>query len=218
MNFLAKVTITSGILLAGTSFNIVNVNAAVISGFGSPLTAIPGGTVIDFETATLGDFSSLNFGNVTITGVDAPFTITGPTAPANQFNTSGKSLTNGQDFVPKQFRFDFSTPVNAFAFNFGQAYQPWLLSAFNSGGSLLDSAVSSYSTNQGEYFGLSAPGISYATLVLQTNINWVYIDNFTSTNVSNTQQVPEPFTVIGTLIGGTAAIRMRKKLKSADRV
>lgn len=30
--------------------------------------------------------------------------------------------------------------------------------------------------------------------------------------------VPEPFTIVGTLIGGTAALRMRKKMKSADRV
>ena len=27
--------------------------------------------------------------------------------------------------------------------------------------------------------------------------------------------VPEPFTIIGTIIGGTAALRMRKKLKAA---
>jgi hypothetical protein len=31
---------------------------------------------------------------------------------------------------------------------------------------------------------------------------------------STAQSVPEPFTVIGTLVGGTAALRMRKKLKS----
>jgi hypothetical protein len=31
-------------------------------------------------------------------------------------------------------------------------------------------------------------------------------------------QVPEPFTVIGTLIGGTAALRMRKKLKATEKV
>jgi hypothetical protein len=37
-------------------------------------------------------------------------------------------------------------------------------------------------------------------------------------NVNNTTStaVPEPFTVIGTLIGGTAAFRMRKKLKSTS--
>lgn len=27
-------------------------------------------------------------------------------------------------------------------------------------------------------------------------------------------EVPEPFTIIGTLVGGTAAFRMRKKLKA----
>jgi hypothetical protein len=32
-----------------------------------------------------------------------------------------------------------------------------------------------------------------------------------------TTAVPEPFTVIGTLVGGTAALRMRKKLKSAGK-
>jgi outer membrane protein assembly factor BamB len=31
--------------------------------------------------------------------------------------------------------------------------------------------------------------------------------------VSNSTAVPEPFTIIGTLVGGTAAMRMRKKLK-----
>ncbi len=31
-------------------------------------------------------------------------------------------------------------------------------------------------------------------------------------------QVPEPFTIVGTLVGGTAALRMRKKLKSNDKV
>ena len=30
--------------------------------------------------------------------------------------------------------------------------------------------------------------------------------------------VPEPFTIVGTLIGGTAALRMKKKLKSNDKV
>ncbi|NJR32538.1 MAG: PEP-CTERM sorting domain-containing protein [Chamaesiphon sp. CSU_1_12] len=29
--------------------------------------------------------------------------------------------------------------------------------------------------------------------------------------------VPEPFTVIGTLVGGTVALRIRKKLKSAGK-
>lgn len=34
----------------------------------------------------------------------------------------------------------------------------------------------------------------------------------------NATAVPEPFTIIGTLIGGTAALRLRRKMKSADRL
>jgi hypothetical protein len=30
--------------------------------------------------------------------------------------------------------------------------------------------------------------------------------------------VPEPFTIVGTLLGGTAALRLRKKLKSSDKI
>ena len=36
--------------------------------------------------------------------------------------------------------------------------------------------------------------------------------------VTPTTAVPEPFTIIGTLVGGTAAIRTRKKLKAAAKV
>ena len=44
-------------------------------------------------------------------------------------------------------------------------------------------------------------------------------DNLTFGTASPTAatSVPEPFTVIGTLVGGTAALRMRKKLKSAGK-
>jgi sugar lactone lactonase YvrE len=35
---------------------------------------------------------------------------------------------------------------------------------------------------------------------------------------STSTAVPEPFTIVGTLIGGTAALRMRKKLKSSGKV
>jgi hypothetical protein len=38
--------------------------------------------------------------------------------------------------------------------------------------------------------------------------------NITGLQATRGTQVPEPFTVIGTLIGGTAVFRMKKKLKS----
>jgi hypothetical protein len=39
-----------------------------------------------------------------------------------------------------------------------------------------------------------------------------------ATAVAAAQEVPEPFTIIGTLIGGTAAVRMRKKLTASKGV
>jgi hypothetical protein len=42
-------------------------------------------------------------------------------------------------------------------------------------------------------------------------------DNITLGAPTTTTSVPEPFTIIGTVIGGTAAIGMRKKLKQAGR-
>jgi hypothetical protein len=38
-----------------------------------------------------------------------------------------------------------------------------------------------------------------------------------SGNISAATAAPEPFTIIGTLVGGTAAMRMRKKLKSVNK-
>jgi hypothetical protein len=44
----------------------------------------------------------------------------------------------------------------------------------------------------------------------------ILFDNVSFNTVNPSTQVPEPFTVIGTLVGGTAAFRMRKKLKSVN--
>lgn len=43
------------------------------------------------------------------------------------------------------------------------------------------------------------------------------LDNVRIVSGSVPTAVPEPFTIIGTLIGGTAALRMRKKLKSTGK-
>jgi hypothetical protein len=54
------------------------------------------------------------------------------------------------------------------------------------------------------------------SISFQATSGYAELDNFRfgSANAAATS-VPEPFTIIGTLVGGTAALRMRKKLKSA---
>jgi hypothetical protein len=43
------------------------------------------------------------------------------------------------------------------------------------------------------------------------------MDNLYVGQASASTAVPEPFTVIGTLVGGTAAVRMRKRLQANKR-
>lgn len=68
-----------------------------------------------------------------------------------------------------------------------------------------------------------------------TDNNWQILDNQTSINsilnqdspqadmnifayqTQSSTAVPEPFTIVGTLIGGTAAVRMRKKLANSNK-
>jgi hypothetical protein len=51
---------------------------------------------------------------------------------------------------------------------------------------------------------------------LDGNPNALAFDKINATVEQTAQSVPEPFTIIGTLIGGTAALRMRKKLKATS--
>jgi hypothetical protein len=59
-------------------------------------------------------------------------------------------------------------------------------------------------TNTGDFFGRNS---AYAFDIL----------NVTSASTAATA-VPEPFTIVGTLIGGTAALKMRKRLKITNKL
>ncbi len=186
--------------------------ATAINGLGSPSTAIPGGTVINFESANLGSFSTQSFGNVTISGIGGNLNI--DNTYGGQFNTQGIYLQNSAGNT-NGIRFDFSSPVSQFAFNFGASDFTSVLSAYDVSNNLIESVNGPITNagNAGNYVGLANSGISYATLTLAND--YILVDNFTFSNTpSNATAVPEPFTIIGTLIGGTAAVRMRKKLKA----
>jgi hypothetical protein len=67
----------------------------------------------------------------------------------------------------------------------------------------------------GVAFSGTAQSISFAGAA-----NGIVFDDITFGSITpgpGTTAVPEPFTIVGTLVGGTAALRMRKKLKSSDK-
>jgi hypothetical protein len=63
-----------------------------------------------------------------------------------------------------------------------------------------------------------APGdVVKLQLVKTSSLGDVVGVNLAISATTSSTAVPEPFTIIGTLIGGTAAFRMRKKVKDTDR-
>ncbi|WP_310489286.1 hypothetical protein [Chamaesiphon sp. VAR_69_metabat_338] len=57
-------------------------------------------------------------------------------------------------------------------------------------------------------------GNSSQLSITDGTLNTLAFDKINATVQQTSQSVPEPFTIVGTLIGGTAALRMRNKLKA----
>lgn len=196
----------------------IGAHATPISGIGAPDTnaALLGGVVVDFETTAPGDYSALGVGNVTFKGVDDTLRVASDYA--GSFNTTGRLyLENGpyDSTMAYSIRFEFTAPVDAFGFNWGAADDVWLLSAYDSSNNLLDSLLLTATgpSNSGEYFGIAASGIAYATLIDQSGDagDYVMIDRFTY-GAQGGNELPEPasMALVGLGLVGLAALRKRK--------
>jgi hypothetical protein len=128
---------------------------------------------------------------------------------------SGATFSNGGRPIDPEV-LSFSTAISDFSVfaSGGFSNASFQLQAFDAGNTLLGS--STINILAGSYGQLNFVSVSsnISTIIL-TQISgdnsFVYDD--LSFNNSPVTSVPEPFTVMGTLIGGTAAIRMRNKLK-----
>lgn len=180
----------------------VSAQAATFSGTGSPDSdpALTGGTVETFDAGPAQDYASLTLGNVTYIGTTGDFTLGNDFI--GSYNTTGVySIYNGGDFIPNAFRFDFAAPVGAFGFNWGAADNNWLLSAYDSSDNLLETYLvpPTGPSNAGDYFGIQAPNIAYATLVEQGGGDYVFIDNFTYANAGAPPPPPAPVEPVPTM-------------------
>lgn len=197
----------------------VSAEASSITGFGDPLSAaaLAGGSQQGFDAVASGLYATITLGNVTYSGVGAPLTI-GADFNGSFNTTGGKSIFNDFDLVPAQFRFDFATSVSAFGFNWGAADNTWVLQAFDAGGNPIESLVvpGTFGSNNGEFFGIAASGIKFATITDQKNNiadgDYVFIDRFTTTD-AEAAVVPEPstFVLLASGLTGLAAVVRRRK-------
>ncbi len=182
-----------------------------------------GGTV----TRASGTFASIFAGvGPTTTATGLKFSTSNPVS----FEQVGASATvSGNDYTPTTdlvFTFPNTNGTSA-APSGGSLTLPagtrFLVTAASSTGTGSRSAFNIYTTPS---FGGTFTNGSDTTNLNFTSFSFE-VDNFDSTNPLNTSPngsfsfvatvpgataVPEPFTIIGTMLGGTAAIRMRKKL------
>ncbi|WP_310419122.1 PEP-CTERM sorting domain-containing protein [Chamaesiphon sp. OTE_8_metabat_110] len=70
-------------------------------------------------------------------------------------------------------------------------------------------------TSSNNFYGFT--GVTFDAIRVTAANNFATIDNI-QFGTATAQSVPEPFSIIGTLVGGTAAFRIRKKLADANKV
>lgn len=194
-----------------------DVAAMTISGLGSPSSHpdLAGGSVIDFEANADGE-TAITFGyaDVSMTGNDV---LRISAAFGGSFNVTGNSLALTTNDLTQQLTLSFLSPVTAFGFNFGGADVAWRLSAYSAAGALLDEQLISPfgNSNDGAWFGISAPGISSARLhntAFDIGAGTGTPDYVVIDNVTVVRAIPEPATTLlmGLNLAGLCLGRLRR--------
>lgn len=217
LDAVASYATASKLALAGSivGFGIVGVNPAQAAslnngtGISTPATTI---TFSEFpladDTALTNQYSSLG---VTFSGLWLDTTI----------NSGFPNIT-----LPAARNFTTDTNTNPFLVSFTQSQSQAAFSLITVPGTstfealLNNSVVDTFSAatnlnSSNNFYGFT--GVTFDTIRVTAGGNdRAVIDNIQFSPAA-AQSVPEPFSIIGTLVGGTAAFRIRKKLADANK-
>lgn len=134
--------------------------------------------------------------------------------PSNLGGNSYAWTWNG----PQSLWIDFKSPTTFNGGNFaglssayGSNASSLTLFGYDAASNLVASSSTLNLTNTFQTLNTNFQDIQYLEIRSNANSQWFSVDNL---RVEGATSVPEPFTIVGTLIGGTAALRMRKKLKA----
>ena len=209
-----KVFALAVFVLAGT---IGTAHATLITSIADP--SLSGSTVIDFDSATLGNATSFNFGDVTFsTSVDTLRIAVATEGGADGLGASGKVLsTRFLDTLPQPWEIAFANPVSAFGMDWIGANFDWTVTTFDSSNVVLETLTFSESGFTA-FYGASGIGIGKVEITSTgNNADWMVIDDFHYVGAEE-QVIPEPTTVallgIGLVGLAGAEVRRRRKKKA----
>lgn len=122
---------------------------------------------------------------------------------------------------------NFNPTINPFLISFTQPQSQAAFSLVTNIGTstfqalLNNSVVDSFSaatdvTSSNNFYGFT--GVTFDAIRVTAPGNGAAIIDNIQLGTATAQSVPEPFSIIGTLVGGAAALRMRKKLANANKV
>jgi hypothetical protein len=197
-------------------------SAAAASSFAA---ATPGASVINFESAPLGNFTTLALPGVTLTGQgtsinNAPNFPVAPTLDGYNTTPGG---SNYAEILGASLTFTFAAPVQSFGAYFSglQLFFFQDTVSFSDGTSqVLDIPMANTETGNGalSFLGFTDFGKSITSITVTAGTNggdFIGVDDVRYQNVATA--VPEPVTlsIFGAGIAGAAALRRRKKAKQA---
>lgn len=211
-NFVTSCSTKSQIALIGSilGFGLIGLNPAQAASLNNSTGISNPGTTITFSEIPLADgtpltneYSSLG---VTFTGLlyssfpaSAP-NINSPTArnfspTTNPFLISFTQLQTGAAFS--------LITESLVSSNFEALFENTVVDSFN---------FETDSIDPNNFHGFT--GVTFDAIRINAGGGAALIDNIQFNSAFTPTAVPEPFTIIGTLIGGTTALRMRKKMKA----
>ncbi|WP_309736460.1 PEP-CTERM sorting domain-containing protein [Chamaesiphon sp. OTE_75_metabat_556] len=188
-------TVTTALSLVVLSASVgqaatFNLNRSIGSG------SVTGTIDTDDTIGTLSQSNITNW-NLLLNDGTGTFNLLGPLSGANsQLRIDGNSFSA----TATDLLFDFVSSNSDFVLfqnpNIGSGQNFWCIE---------NAACSGAGTGE-------AVGLTIANTVASSQSGLTSIATITG----GSQAVPEPFTIIGTAVGGTAALRMRKKLKNSS--
>ena len=221
LNVVAVSSLALGIAasISAAPAQAVSITSGTLTFSDGAFNSTPGTSI----TGTAGNFFTVDFnrgGNTTVTEADGTF---GSLIP-------GVTLINSvsKDVNPSTGNFLYvpGAPVGAFDYRLTNVAGL----DFNFGPTIGNLNIAANSIFRGSFAGgsnvnFSLNPLNIATFTNDGNSSPLNVRNFDFSVSSNADRtggyslsvtaVPEPFTIIGTIIGGTAAFRMRKKLSNS---